>query len=116
MKAPHSPSPGPWAVPLADVLVDDELRAAVDEVISSGWWSMGPKVLEFEGAFAEFCEVEHAFAVANGTAALHLALLAAGCAPGDEVVLPSLTSSPPQTRSRTPERPRSSATCSGRTT
>ncbi len=90
MKAPHSASPGPWAVPLADVLVDDELRAAVDEVISTGWWSMGPKVLEFEGAFAEFCEVRHAFAVANGTAALHLALLAAGCAPGDEVVLPSL--------------------------
>ena len=90
MKASHPASPGPWAVPLADVLVDDELRAAVDEVISSGWWSMGPKVLEFEGAFAEFCEVRHAFAVANGTAALHLALLAAGCAPGDEVVLPSL--------------------------
>ena len=90
MKASHPPTPGPWAVPLADVLVDDELRAAVDEVISSGWWSMGPKVLEFEGAFAEFCEARHAFAVANGTAALHLALLAAGCAPGDEVVLPSL--------------------------
>ncbi len=77
-------------MPLADVLVDDELRAAVDEVIASGWWSMGPKVLEFEGAFAEFCSVRHALAVANGTAALHLALLAAGCGPGDEVVLPSL--------------------------
>ena len=77
-------------VPLADVLVDDELRAAVDEVITSGWWSMGPKVLEFEQAFAEFCSVRHALAVANGTAALHLALLAARCGPGDEVVLPSL--------------------------
>ncbi len=81
---------GAWAVPLADVLVDDELRAAVDSVISSGWWSMGPRVLEFEEAFAEFCDVRHALAVANGTAALHLALLAAGCGPGDEVVLPSL--------------------------
>jgi len=80
----------PWAVPLADVLVDEELRGAVDNVISSGWWSMGPKVLEFEAAFAEFCAVRHALAVANGTAALHLALLAAGCGPGDEVVLPSL--------------------------
>jgi dTDP-4-amino-4,6-dideoxygalactose transaminase len=77
-------------VPLADVLVDDELRATVDDVITSGWWSMGPKVLEFEEAFAEFCGVRHALAVANGTAALHLALLAAGCGPGDEVVLPSL--------------------------
>ena len=62
----------------------------MDDVISSGWWSMGPKVLAFEAAFAEFCEVRHALAVANGTAALHLALLAAGCGPGDEVVLPSL--------------------------
>jgi len=70
--------------------VDDELRAAVDAVITSGWWSMGPKVLEFEESFAEFCAVRHALAVANGTAALHLALLAAGCGPGDEVVLPSL--------------------------
>ena len=72
------------------MLVDDELRATVDDVITSGWWSMGPKVLEFEEAFAEFCGVRHALAVANGTAALHLALLAAGCGPGDEVVLPSL--------------------------
>ena len=62
----------------------------MDGVINSGWWSMGPKVLEFEAAFAEFCAVRHALAVANGTAALHLALLAAGCGPGDEVVLPSL--------------------------
>jgi dTDP-4-amino-4,6-dideoxygalactose transaminase len=77
-------------VPLADVLVDDELRSVVDEVVDSGWWSMGPKVEEFEAAFAEFTGTKHAFAVANGTAALHLALLAAGCAPGDEVVLPSL--------------------------
>ena len=77
-------------MPLADVLVDDELRSAVDDVITSGWWSMGPRVLEFEAAFAEFCAVRHALAVANGTAALHLALLAAGCGPGDEVVLPSL--------------------------
>jgi len=77
-------------VPLADVLVDDELRAVVDEVVDSGWWSMGPKVEEFEAAFAEFTRTKHAFGVANGTAALHLALLAAGCGPGDEVILPSL--------------------------
>jgi dTDP-4-amino-4,6-dideoxygalactose transaminase len=90
MKPSQPQTSSTWAVPLADVLVDDELRAAVDEVITSGWWSMGPKVLEFEEAFAEFCSVRHALAVANGTAALHLALLAAGCGPGDEVVLPSL--------------------------
>ena len=79
-----------WLVPLADVLVDDELREAVTETVDSGWWSMGPRVAEFESAYADFLGIEHALAVANGTAALHLALLAVGCGPGDEVVLPSL--------------------------
>ena len=79
-----------WKVPLADVRVDDELRSAVDNVVESGWWSMGPQVEEFEREFAGFVGVEFALAVANGTAALHLALLAAGVGPGDEVVLPSL--------------------------
>src|SRR5262245_5067460 len=90
MTSSQAASSAGWAVPLADVLVDDELRSVVDEVVDSGWWSMGPKVEEFESAFAEFTGTKHAFAVANGTAALHLALLAAGCGPGDEVVLPSL--------------------------
>jgi dTDP-4-amino-4,6-dideoxygalactose transaminase len=88
-QSPAASSEG-WAVPLADVLVDDELRSAVDEVVESGWWSMGQRVEEFEHAFAEFLGVRHALAVANGTAALHLAVLAAGCGSGDEVVLPSL--------------------------
>lgn len=79
-----------WRVPLSDVLIDDELRAAVVETVESGWWSMGPRVAEFEEAFAEFIGTEKALAVANGTAALHLALLAVGCGPGDEVILPSL--------------------------
>jgi dTDP-4-amino-4,6-dideoxygalactose transaminase len=79
-----------WLVPLADVLVHEDLRAAVNEAVDSGWWSMGPRVEEFEHAFGGFVDVRHALAVANGTAALHLALLAAGVGPGDEVVLPSL--------------------------
>jgi dTDP-4-amino-4,6-dideoxygalactose transaminase len=79
-----------WQVPLADVAVDDELVEGVLDVVRSGWWSMGPRVEEFERAFAEFTGAAHAIAVANGTAALHLALLAAGCGPGDEVVVPSL--------------------------
>jgi dTDP-4-amino-4,6-dideoxygalactose transaminase len=90
MTSSQAPSSATWVVPLADVLVDDKLRSVVDEVVDSGWWSMGPKVNEFEAAFAEFSGTKHAFAVANGTAALHLALLAAGCGPEDEVVLPSL--------------------------
>ena len=81
MTSSQAPSSAGWVVPLADVLVDDELRSVVDEVVDSGWWSMGPKVEEFEAAFAEFTETKHALAVANGTAALHLALLAAGWNP-----------------------------------
>lgn len=81
---------GKWKVPLSDVLVDEEILGSVREVVSSGWWSMGPTVEEFEEAFAAFCNSRHAVAVANGTAALHLALLASDCGPGDEVVVPSL--------------------------
>jgi dTDP-4-amino-4,6-dideoxygalactose transaminase len=81
----------PWKVPLADVAVRPELAEAATGVVVSGWWSMGPKVAEFEAAFAEYLAVPHAIAVANGTAALHLALLALNCGPGDDVVVPSLT-------------------------
>jgi dTDP-4-amino-4,6-dideoxygalactose transaminase len=77
-------------VPLADLLVDEELLDAVGKALSSGWWSMGPTVEEFEEKFAAFCRSKHAIAVSSGTAALHLALLAAGCKPDDEVILPSL--------------------------
>jgi dTDP-4-amino-4,6-dideoxygalactose transaminase len=79
-----------WSVPLSDVVVDDALVAAVTETVASGWWSMGPRVQQLETAFAAASGASHALAVANGTAALHLALLAIGCGPGDEVVLPSL--------------------------
>ena len=79
-----------WAVPLSDVRVDDEIAAAAGRAVASGWWSMGPRVAEFEREFAAFLGARHALAVANGTAALHLALLACECGPGDEVILPSL--------------------------
>jgi dTDP-4-amino-4,6-dideoxygalactose transaminase len=79
-----------WAVPLSDIVVDDEIASAVAEALRSGWWSMGPRVAEFERQFAGFCGAKAAVAVANGTAALHLSLLAAGCGPGDEVLVPSL--------------------------
>ena len=80
-----------WNVPLFDLLVDDEILGAANDAVSSGWWSMGPRVEEFEQAFASYAGCAHAIAVANGTAAIHLTLLATGCGPGDEVVLPSLT-------------------------
>jgi dTDP-4-amino-4,6-dideoxygalactose transaminase len=80
-----------WKVPLADVVVADEDIAAVEEVLRSGWLSMGPRTAALEEAVASYTGAGHALAVANGTAALHLACLAAGIGPGDEVVVPSMT-------------------------
>jgi dTDP-4-amino-4,6-dideoxygalactose transaminase len=86
--------PGPaesqGSVPLSDIAVDDELIAAAGRALASGWWSTGPRVAEFEAAFARFVGVEHAVAVSSGTASLHLAAAACGCGRGDEVVMPSL--------------------------
>ena len=79
-----------WSVPLSDVIVDEELADAALEAVRSGWWSMGPRVEAFEQEFSSFLGAPHAIALANGTAALHLALLAVGCGPGDEVIVPSL--------------------------
>ena len=79
-----------WQVPLSDVATDEELVRAAADTVESGWWSMGPRVAEFEQAFGEMTGSKHALAVANGTAALHLALLAVECGPGDEVLVPSL--------------------------
>jgi dTDP-4-amino-4,6-dideoxygalactose transaminase len=80
-----------WRVPLSALEVDEELLAEAGAALASGWWSAGPRVEAFETAFAEFVGSPHAVACSNGTAALHLALLACGVGPGDEVVMPSLT-------------------------
>lgn len=69
----------------------EEEIAAVAEVISSGWVAQGPKVAEFEAAFARSQQAEHAVAVSSCTAGLHLALVVAGIDPGDDVVVPSLS-------------------------
>jgi len=84
-------SESPWRVPLSDLEVDDELVAVAEETLRSGWWSMGPRVADFEEAFAAYVGTRYAFAVSSGTSALHLALAACGCGPGDEVIVPSLT-------------------------
>ena len=80
-----------WEVPLADVVVTDDDIAAVVDTYRSVWLSMGPRTAAFEEAFAAHVGAPHAFAVANGTAALHLMTLAMGLGPGDEVIVPSLT-------------------------
>jgi UDP-4-amino-4,6-dideoxy-N-acetyl-beta-L-altrosamine transaminase len=68
---------------------DDE--AAVLEVLRSDWLTTGPKVAEFETAFAAFVGAREAVAVSNGTAALHAAVDALGLGTGDEVLVPSIT-------------------------
>jgi dTDP-4-amino-4,6-dideoxygalactose transaminase len=80
-----------WRVPLSAIAIDDHLLQEATSALASGWWSSGPRVEAFENAFATFTGASHAVACANGTAALHLALLACGVQPGDEVVMPSLT-------------------------
>lgn len=67
-------------------------REYVLDCLDSTWISSNGKYIErFEQAFAEFCGVQHAMACTNGTVALHLALLALGVGPGDEVIVPTLT-------------------------
>jgi len=80
-----------WQVPLADVVLGSEEIEAVAQVLKSGWLSMGPKTEEFEQRFAQFFGSKHAVAVANGTAALHLACEASGLKEGDEVLCPALS-------------------------
>ncbi|MGI8421394.1 MAG: DegT/DnrJ/EryC1/StrS family aminotransferase [Gaiellaceae bacterium] len=71
--------------------VGAEELAAVGAVLESGQLTMGPLVAEFEQLVAEACGVPHAAAVSSGTAALHLAVLALGIGPGDEVLVPAYT-------------------------
>jgi perosamine synthetase len=79
-------------LPVAEpALVGRELEYVTDCLESTWISSTGSYIDRFERAFAEFCGVEHAVSCCNGTAALHLALLALGVGPGDEVIVPTLT-------------------------
>ena len=71
--------------------VGDAEVAELAKVVASGQLTMGPKVDEFEAALAAACGVEHAVVVSSGTAALHLAMIALGIGPGDEVIVPAYT-------------------------
>jgi len=71
--------------------IDDADIAAVVEVLRSDWLTTGPKVGEFEVAFAAAVGAKEAVAVSNGTAALHAAMFALGIGAGDEVIVPPMT-------------------------
>ncbi len=78
-------------IPLVDLTVNyhsikKEIDSAIKDVLESSSFIMGPYVKKFEEDFARFCQVKHGIGCANGTAALHLALLAAGIKKGDEVL------------------------------
>ncbi len=78
-------------IPVMRPWLGQEEAAAAAEAVASGWVAQGPRVAEFEQAFAAMIGGGHGVAVSSCTAALHLALVAAGIGPGDEVVVPSLS-------------------------
>ncbi len=81
-----------WKVQLFKLNYDKRESEAVKEVVDSGWITMGEKTKEFEKNFASYLGNDiNATAVSNGTAALHMALLALNIKEGDEVIIPALT-------------------------
>ena len=71
--------------------IGEEEIAAVTEALRSGWLTTGPRAALLEQRMATYLEAEHVLAVTSGTAALHLALLAVGVGPGDEVITSPIT-------------------------
>jgi dTDP-4-amino-4,6-dideoxygalactose transaminase len=71
--------------------VGEEEVAAVAATLRSGWLTSGPRAADLERRMAEYLEAKHVLALASGTAALHLALVALGVGPGDEVITSSIT-------------------------
>ena len=84
----HSGNFLPVAEPFLGV---GEFRNLIDSYLSGWISSQGGYIRDFERRFADYCGVDHGVAVANGTVAIHLALLALGVGPGDEVIVPDLT-------------------------
>jgi dTDP-4-amino-4,6-dideoxygalactose transaminase len=78
-------------IPVMRPWLGREEAEAAAEAVASGWVAQGPRVREFEEAFAAFVGTPHAVAVSSCTTALHLALIVAGIGPGDEVIVPSLS-------------------------
>jgi len=79
------------AIPVARPYIGAEEEQAVVDVLRSGWVTQGPRVAEFEARFSRYIGCGYSVAVSSCTTALHLALLAIGVGPGDEVICPSLS-------------------------
>lgn len=78
-------------IPYGKQIIDDDDIAAVSETLRSAWLTTGPRVDEFERAFAEFCGAAEGVVVNSGTAALHCMMRALKISPGDEVIVPAIT-------------------------
>ena len=72
-------------------LIEQEVKKALDEVLETQQFILGPQVESLEKAIANYCNTRYAIGVASGSDALFLALLALGIGPGDEVILPPFT-------------------------
>ena len=81
----------PRFLPYGRQVVEDDDIAAVVEALKSDFLTTGPRVEQFEAAFADKVGARHAVACSNGTAALHLSLMALGVGPGDVVIVPAIT-------------------------
>jgi UDP-4-amino-4,6-dideoxy-N-acetyl-beta-L-altrosamine transaminase len=79
------------SIPYGRQSIDEADIASVNEALRSAWLTTGPKVGEFEKAFASFCGAREGVAVNSGTAALHAAMHALRIAAGDEVIVPAIT-------------------------
>jgi dTDP-4-amino-4,6-dideoxygalactose transaminase len=85
------PSPASLRIPAENITrqyaqIKDEIADAIAAVLPTGRYTLGPQVTAFEQEFAAYCHTTHCLGIANGTEALHLALLACGVGPGDEVI------------------------------
>lgn len=78
-------------IPISKPYIGEAEKQAVMEVLDSGMLAQGPRTAKFEERFAHVCGVKHAIATSSGTTALHLALLAHGIGPGDEVITTPFT-------------------------
>lgn len=78
-------------LPFSRPSIGDEEIAAVEQVLRSGWITTGPKNQELEEQFSNYVGCRHAVALSSATGGMHIALLALGIGPGDEVITPSQT-------------------------